>query len=333
MTTAGLSEAGQRLVEKILEGQPAALSRAMTEVENETGHAAALLAAVQKATGRAVTIGITGPPGAGKSTLVNALIGEYRQAGKTVGVIAVDPSSPLSGGAILGDRIRMAEHSHDPGVFVRSFASRGHLGGLSRTAGRVIDLMDAAGWDIILIETVGAGQSEVEVADIAAIKLVVSAPGLGDDIQAIKAGILEIADILVVNKCDQPLAEQTKRSLKAMLKLKQSGSQDIPVLGTVATTSEGLAELVSEIALQDEKQRRGDNLVDRKPRIRRNLAEAVGQLAKDRLRQNQSADIDALIVALESGETDYLAAAEAVLDGGQTNREIAATRLEKKTGS
>jgi len=162
---------------------------------------------------------------------------------------------------------------------VRSFASRGHLGGLSRTAGRVIDLMDAAGWDIILIETVGAGQSEVEVADIAAVKIVVSAPGLGDDIQAIKAGILEIADILVVNKCDQPLADQTKRSLKAMLKLKRQGSQDIPVLGTVATTSEGLPELVGEITIADEKQRLGTGLVDRKPRLRRNLAEALGQLA------------------------------------------------------
>jgi LAO/AO transport system kinase len=333
MTSGKLSEAGLRLVENVLAGKPAALSRAITEVENETEHAAALLAAVQTATGKAVTIGITGPPGAGKSTLVNALIGEYRNMGKSVGVIAVDPSSPLSGGAILGDRIRMAEHSHDPDVFVRSFASRGHLGGLSRTAGRVVDLMDAAGWQVILIETVGAGQSEVEVADVAAIKLVVSAPGLGDDIQAIKAGILEIADILVVNKCDQPLADQTKRSLKAMLKLKHKDAQDVPVLGTVATTSEGLPELISEISSADEKQRSGIGLADRKPRIRRNLAEAVGQLAKNRLKQNLSPEIDALVVALESGETDYVAAAQALLDGGQLAYDANLDPPALKTGS
>jgi LAO/AO transport system kinase len=321
MKTARLSEAAIRLVDNLRAGQPAALSRAITEVENETVHAASLLAAVQKDTGQATTIGITGPPGAGKSTLVNALIGEYRQQGKTVGVIAVDPSSPLSGGAILGDRIRMAEHSHDSGVFVRSLASRGHLGGLSRTAGRVVDLMDAAGWQMILIETVGAGQSEVEVADLAAVKLVVSAPGLGDDIQAIKAGILEIADILVVNKCDQPMADQTKRALKAMLKLKQEGQRDVPVLGTVATTCEGLPELVVGIAAVDEKQRTHTGLVDRKPRIRRNLAEAVGQMAKHRFRQNISSEIDALVAALESGETDYMAAAEKVLDGDHLSGE------------
>ena len=333
MTKSELSEAGRRLIERLYAGNPAALSRAITEVENETAHAASLLAAVQKSTGKAITIGITGPPGAGKSTLVNALIGEYRAQDKTVAVIAVDPSSPLSGGAILGDRIRMAEHSHDTGVFVRSFASRGHLGGLSRTAGRVIDLMDAAGWDIILIETVGAGQSEVEVADIAAVKIVVSAPGLGDDIQAIKAGILEIADILVVNKCDQPLADQTKRSLKAMLKLKRQGSQDIPVLGTVATTSEGLPELVGEITIADEKQRLGTGLVDRKPRLRRNLAEALGQLAKQRLRQNTSPEIDALVSALESGETDYMAAAETLLDGGYLGAVADTAARARITGS
>jgi LAO/AO transport system kinase len=319
--TSKLSSSGKQLADRIIQGVPAALSRAITEVENETVHAAGLLAAVQSATGKAITIGITGPPGAGKSTLVNALIGQYRAQDKSVGVIAVDPSSPLSGGAILGDRIRMAEHSHDMGVFVRSIASRGHLGGLSRTAGRVVDLMDAAGWDVILIETVGAGQSEVEVADVAAIKLVISAPGLGDDIQAIKAGILEIADILVVNKFDQPMAEQTRRALKAMLKLKKQDAQDIPVLGTTATNGEGLPELVAEIDNQDQKQRTTVGLIDRKPRIRRNLAEAVGQLAKDRFRQNSSPDIDALVMALESGDTDYLAAAHKLLDGGQLGAE------------
>jgi LAO/AO transport system kinase len=186
-------------IEHLLAGDRAALARAITAVENETAEAPLVLKAIRPALGRASVVGFTGAPGAGKSTLVSAYVAELRRRNLGVGVVAVDPSSPITGGALLGDRIRMTAHATDPGVFIRSLASRGHLGGLSRTASRVIDVMDAAGKDVVLVETVGAGQSEVEIADVADVRVVVLAPGLGDEIQAIKAGILEIADILVVN--------------------------------------------------------------------------------------------------------------------------------------
>ena len=203
------------LLARLLAGQTAALARAISIVERDGPTVSALLKAIQPHLGRAIVVGFTGPPGAGKSTLVNAFIGEMRGRGRTVAVAAVDPSSPITGGAVLGDRIRMAEHTMDAGVFIRSLASRGHLGGLSASAARVADLMDAAGFDVIVLETVGAGQSEVEMAEMADVRIVISAPGLGDDVQAIKAGILEIADILVVNKSDLPLAKRTVGQLQA----------------------------------------------------------------------------------------------------------------------
>ncbi len=303
-----------RLVSALLNGTHRALSRAITLVENETPEAAAIQAPLQTAIGGAVTVGITGPPGAGKSTLVNAFIGELRARDLTVGVIAVDPSSPLTGGAILGDRIRMAEHSGDPGVFIRSLAARGHLGGLTRTAGRIVDVMDAAGLNVVLIETVGAGQSEVEVADVAATKIVVSAPGLGDDVQAIKAGILEIADILVVNKFDLPMAQQTKKSLSAMLHLRDARAAPVEVIGTIATTGEGIAELTDAVLARDQSLRQADGSIDPTPRIRRNLSEAVGQAAEARLRGLASDDLDDIIDAIQRGDIDYTTAAERILD-------------------
>jgi LAO/AO transport system ATPase len=188
-------------------------------------------------------IGVTGPPGGGKSTLVAALLGALRARGRTVAVVAIDPSSPITGGAVLGDRVRMGMHQSDPGVFIRSMASRGHLGGLARSAAGVVDVLDAAGFHSVIVETVGAGQSEVEITRIADTRLVVCPPGLGDDIQAIKAGILEIADAFVVSKADLPDAQRTERELLAMLKLRRGDTPRPPVLRTVATDGTGLDEL------------------------------------------------------------------------------------------
>lgn len=207
------------LAQDILNGSRRAVARALTVVENERDGADDLLAALYPHTGRAWVIGVTGAPGTGKSSLVSAIAQAYRKQGKTVAIVAVDPTSPFTGGAILGDRIRMRDLSGDAGVFIRSMATRGSLGGLSRTARDAVRVLDAAGFDIILMETVGAGQSEVDIARAAQTTLVVEAPGLGDDVQAIKAGILEIADVLVVNKADRPGADNTVRALRAMLEL------------------------------------------------------------------------------------------------------------------
>jgi LAO/AO transport system kinase len=191
-------------VERVVSGDVRALARAISVVEENAPGSAALLRGVFPHTGRATVIGITGSPGAGKSSLVDRLVASFRQQGKRVGVVAIDPSSAYSGGAILGDRVRMQGHATDDGVFIRSMASRGHLGGLSRAASDAVDLMDAAGYDPVIIETVGVGQDEIEVARAADVVSVVLVPGMGDDIQAIKAGILEIADLFVINKADRP---------------------------------------------------------------------------------------------------------------------------------
>ncbi len=235
------------LVAPVFAGDRRAIARAITLVESESEDAAWLRAGLVARTGRAHVVGITGAPGVGKSTLIDALLGELLARDRRVGVVAVDPSSPLSGGAVLGDRVRMGEHGADERVFIRSVASRGHLGGVSRQTSRIVDVLDAAGFDPIVIETVGTGQSEVEIAALADTRVVVCAPGLGDDIQAIKAGILEIADVLVVNKADSPLAADTERALRDMLHLRRRGPWAVRVVRTVATTRSGLAALVEAI--------------------------------------------------------------------------------------
>lgn len=281
----------------LLAGERAALARAITAVENETAEARAVLRAIRDRLGRALVVGFTGAPGAGKSTLVSAYVSELRQRSLTVGVVAVDPSSPLTGGAILGDRIRMSQHAADPGVFIRSLASRGHLGGLSRTAARVIDVFDASGRDVVVVETVGTGQSEVEIAEIADVRVVVNAPGLGDDIQAIKAGILEIADVLVVNKSDLPFAERSARQLAAMAA--QRDGRPVPVLRTSATRGEGVPELTDAIAALGRRKRS-----DPKARLRRMLTGLAQDWFRRRLEALSPADLDALALDLLEGNAD-----------------------------
>lgn len=260
------------LVQPLLNGERRALARMLTALENERPGYEAALAALYPHTGRGWVVGITGAPGTGKSSLVSALAKAYRARGQTVGILAVDPTSPFTGGAILGDRIRMRDLAGDPGVFIRSMATRGSLGGLARATRDAIRVMDAAGFDRILVETVGAGQSEIDIVRAAYTTVVIEAPGLGDDVQAIKAGILEIADVLAVNKADLSGAENTVRALRTMLELGHPASRAEliqhhgqlmrveqsnnghdaplwipPIVRTVATSGEGVDELLSAI--------------------------------------------------------------------------------------
>ena len=222
------------------------MGRAVSAIEQEGG-SPEILAALYPKTGRARIVGITGPPGAGKSTLVSRLAQSLRRSGKTVGIVAVDPSSPFTGGAILGDRIRMAEIYTDPGVFIRSMATRGALGGLARATSDAVDVLDAAGFDVVLIETVGVGQDEVDIVRAADTTAVVLVPGLGDDIQAIKAGILEIADVFVVNKADREGADRACAELAMMLDLSGEKPWRPPIVATVATRNEGVAETLAAL--------------------------------------------------------------------------------------
>ena len=248
--TAPAAQTLEALAPGLLQGERRAVARAISRIEQGASDAAALRAALAPHLGHAHVVGITGAPGAGKSTLVHALLGALLARGQRVGVVAVDPSSPLSGGAVLGDRVRMGEHGAHPDVFIRSLASRGHLGGLSPAARAAVDVFDAAGFATVLVETVGAGQSEVEIMSVADTRIVVSPPGLGDAVQAMKAGILEIADLLVVTKSDLPGAEATARDLRDMLQLRPRPAADawkVPVQRVSASSGEGIDELVEQV--------------------------------------------------------------------------------------
>lgn len=236
-----------KLAQEILEGNPRAVARGISLVENNSHEAQKLLKSLFPHTGKSTVIGITGSPGSGKSTLVDKLLEYMREKDKELGIIAVDPSSPFTGGAILGDRIRMMRHSMDSGVFIRSMATRGHLGGLAKATGEAISILEASGKDIVIVETVGVGQDEVEVVKFADIILVVLIPGAGDEIQAFKAGLMEIADIFVLNKADSPETDKTLRQLQAMMELGLKEHPIPPVLKTVATDGEGVQALFEEI--------------------------------------------------------------------------------------
>ena len=254
---------GHPLAAALHAGDRRALARAISCIERGDAMAGDIAEAIAPWLGRAHVVGVTGAPGAGKSTLVHALLGELLARGQRIGVVAVDPSSPITGGAVLGDRVRMGEHGANPGVFIRSVASRGHLGGLSQGTRAIVDVMDAAGFDTVVVETVGAGQSEVEIMGLADTRIVACPPGLGDHVQSIKAGILEIADILVVTKSDLPGAQSTARDLREMLHLRSAspeGAWQVPVLGTSSPDGKGIAELADQLAEHARAQGHGKRL-------------------------------------------------------------------------
>ncbi|MFZ4806609.1 MAG: methylmalonyl Co-A mutase-associated GTPase MeaB [Hyphomicrobiaceae bacterium] len=312
MTQAAAVSSPDDSVAAVRRGDRRALAAAVTTLERGGAGAQRLLEALGADVGRSHVIGITGPPGAGKSALVNALIRAWRASGVRVGVIAVDPSSPVSGGAILGDRIRMSAALDDDGVYVRSLASQGHMGGLSPAAVRVIDALDAGGFEIVLIETVGTGQTEIDVAEVADVRVVVAAPGLGDGIQAMKSGILEIADVLVVNKADREGAARTRQELDAALALRAS-SKLVPVIETVATLGRGVDDLVGAIGRQlaalppPEERRRG--------RARYLIVRAAMALVQARVKAAGGEVLDGLAAAVLAGALAPDAAARRLLDG------------------
>jgi GTPase len=237
------------LSQRVLEGDPRAVARAITLIEDESAAGADLIRQIFPRTGRAYLVGMTGPPGSGKSTIVDRLIVEIRKTSRTVGIVAVDPTSPFSGGAILGDRVRMQAHAGDAGVFIRSMATRGHLGGLARATSEVALVLDAAGKDVVIIETVGVGQDEIDIVRTADVSVVTIVPGTGDEVQALKAGIMEIADIFVVNKADREGADRTVASIEANLSLQTfaAGEWRPPILKTEATAGRGIRELLETI--------------------------------------------------------------------------------------
>jgi LAO/AO transport system kinase len=305
------------LVGRARDGDARAVARLISLVEDESPVLREVMAALAPHAGHAHVVGITGSPGVGKSTSTSALVGELRGAGKRVGVLAVDPSSPFSGGALLGDRVRMQDHALDRDVFIRSMASRGHLGGLAWTTPQALRVLDAAGCDVILIETVGVGQSEVEVAGLADTTLVLLAPGMGDGIQAAKAGILEIGDLYVVNKSDREGADTLRRELRSMLALadRAEGDWRPPIVKTVAAKGEGLEEVVVEIDRHAEWLRSTGELAARRTRRARDEIEAIALTAL-RTRWGDvhgRSELDDLAAAVAAGESDPYAAAETLL--------------------
>ncbi|HEV7890097.1 MAG TPA: methylmalonyl Co-A mutase-associated GTPase MeaB [Pyrinomonadaceae bacterium] len=261
---------GAQLIDRVLAGEPRAVARAISKVEDGAGDAAELMRAVFPHTGRGLVVGITGAPGAGKSSLVDKLAALYRRRGERVGIVAVDPSSPFSGGAILGDRIRMQALGLDPGVFIRSMATRGNLGGLARATVDAVAILDAAGFEKVIVETVGVGQDEVEIVKTADVSVVVLVPGMGDDIQAIKAGIMEIGDVFVINKADRDGVLRTEKELEALLSLAHRPDMwTPPIVKTVATENRGLEELAAAVESYRDFQRTSTGATGRRGAVAR----------------------------------------------------------------
>ena len=303
------------LADRVVTGDPRAIARAISLIEDEDPASADLVRAIFPSTGRAYLVGVTGPPGAGKSTLVDRLTAELRKR-FTVGVIAVDPTSPFTGGAVLGDRLRMQSHSADEGVFIRSMATRGHLGGLASATGDAALVLDAAGKEIVVIETVGVGQDEVDIIRTADISIVTLVPGAGDEVQALKAGIMEIADIFVVNKADREGADRLVQSVDANLALHTyaSGEWRPPVLKTVATTGAGVAELVEAIG-QFRAHAAQTQAARRKTRSEYRLRELVSQRFMDHLERNvlKPGELAQVVDRIAAREVDPYTAANDLL--------------------
>jgi LAO/AO transport system kinase len=312
------------LAERVLAGDSRAIARAISIIENEDPQAPILVRAIFGKTGRAYIIGVTGPPGAGKSTLVDRMTDDIRGRGRTVGVLTVDPTSPFSGGAVLGDRLRMQGHAADEGVFIRSMATRGHLGGLARATGDAALVLDAAGKDIIMIETVGVGQDEVDIIRTADVSIVTLVPGTGDDVQALKAGIMEIADIFVVNKADREGADRLVAAIESNLTLQTFGPAEWqpPILKTIATTGTGVAELVNAIwsfRSHSEATRSGR----RQKRSEFRLRELVAQQFMERLERGmlKPGELAAMVDRVAAREIDPYTAADELLALGLTRAE------------
>jgi LAO/AO transport system kinase len=304
-------------VRRLLDRDRRALTRVLTWVENEYPEARDALRELYPRSGKAHIVGITGPTGSGKSTLTGGMAREYRRREQTVGIVAVDPTSPFSHGAILGDRIRMQDLTSDPGVFIRSMATRGALGGLAAATNDVVTVLDAAGHDVVLVETVGAGQDEVEIAETAHSTLVISIPGAGDDVQAIKAGILEIADVMVVNKADQPSAESVFKQLHIFADLARTEGWEVPILKTVAHKDEGVPALIDVLERHREFLKQSGRLEEMKRhRARRQLLAAAQAMLLEGVVSGAEANgrLDRLIESIYKRETDPRTAAEQLIE-------------------
>jgi len=306
----------QSLTEKLFNGEPRAVARAITRIENGASGAADLMKEVFPKTGNALIIGITGSPGAGKSSLVDKLALFYLGKGEKIGIICVDPSSPFSGGAILGDRIRMQTLGLDKNVFIRSMATRGNLGGLSRATVDAVAILDAAGFDKIIVETVGVGQDEVEIVKTADVSVVVLVPGMGDDIQAIKAGIMEIGDVFVINKADREGVLRTEKELEALLSLAHRPDfWHSPIVKTVATENKGIEDLSLAIESYNDFQKKGENLERRKAIAKWRLLELLQEkLLADVLNRNGASEkLDKLALEIAEKKNNPYSAVEEIL--------------------
>ena len=318
MRRSRISGSVPELVERARAGDARAVARLISLVEDESPLLREVMAGLAPYTGNAQIVGITGSPGVGKSTSTSAMVTALRKAGKRVGVLAVDPSSPFSGGALLGDRVRMQDHATDREVYIRSMASRGHLGGLAWTTPQALRVLDAAGCEVILIETVGVGQSEVEIAGLADTTLVLIAPGMGDGIQAAKAGILEIGDLYVINKADRDGADQVRRDLRGMLSLAEQveGAWKPPIVKTVASKGEGIDEVVAEIDKHRAWLESSGELATRRTRRARDEIEAIAVTALRRRwgDVHGRSELDDLAKRVATGESDPYAAADELLE-------------------